>query len=138
MTIDELAANRDWLTEIRPIWEAERRLPEIEGLPATNEGLVQCMMRLLNLTLDYYTAGQGGISKEDHQRLMSVAATLGKEWTAVMEALPHEERIWAVNSLPSLYPIGIAWIVTRTATDPKLTWFVGCVLLVWGAFSKQV
>ena len=99
MTIDELAASREWLPGVRESWEAGARLelsPILDQLPtATNESLVQCMMRLLNLTLDYFTDAHGEMSQEQHERYIAVADALGKEWTGVLDGLTGEERLQA-------------------------------------------
>ncbi len=141
MTIDELAANREWLAEVRATWEVEARPGlsfMLDRLPAaTNESLVQCMMRLLNLTLDYYTDVQGGMSPEDHDRPLSVAIALGKEWTGVLDDLSDRERFWPLGNL-QLYTHGIAYIVREAPGDPNLTGFLGIMLLTWGSFYSRV
>ncbi len=137
-TIAELAANREWLSEARATWEAKSRLPALDQLPAaTNEGLAQCMTRLLTLTLDYYTAAGGKIGIEEQDRYMNTAGVLGKEWTGVLDGLPDEERTWPLSHL-SLYSVGIAHVVREAADDPDLAWFLGCVLLIWGAFFRPI
>ncbi len=137
-TIVELAANREWLPGVRASWEAKSRLPALDQLPAaTNEGLAQCMTRLLTLTLDYYTAAKGEIGTEEHDRYMNAAGVLGKEWTGVLDGLPDEERTWPLSHL-SLCSVGIAHVVREAASDPGLAWFLGCVLLIWGAFFRPI
>ena len=138
VTIDELAANREWLPGVRANWEAKSRLPALDQLPAaTNEGLAQCMTRLLTLTLDYYTAAKGEIGIEEQDRYMNAAGVLGKEWTGVLDGLPAGERTWPLSHL-SFYSDGIAHVVREAANDPRLAWFLGCVLLTWGAFFRRV
>ena len=141
MTIDELAANRELLPGVRATWEVEARPGlsfMLDRLPAaTNESLVQCMMRLLNLTLDYYTDSQGSMSPEDHASPLSVAIALGKEWTGVLDGLTDEEREWRLGKL-SLYYHGIAHVVRQASDDPNLTIFLGMMLLTWGAFYSRI
>ena len=141
VTIDELAANREWLPGVRASWEAKGRVPlssMLDGLPgATNASLVQCMMRLLNLTLDYFTDSQAEMSQEQHERYISVAAVLGKEWTGVLDSLSNEERLWTLGNL-SLYYHGIAHVLRQASGDSNLTGFLGIMLLTWGAFYSRV
>ena len=138
VTIDELAANREWLPGVRASWEAKSRLPALDRLPdATNQSLVQCMMRLLNLTLDYYTAAQGGMSPEVHDSPQSVAFALGKEWTGVLDSLSNEERLWPLGNL-SLYYHGIAHVVRQASDDPNLEVFLSVMLLTWGVFYSRI
>ena len=141
VTIDELAANREWLPGVRASWEAKGRVPlssMLDRLPgATNESLVQCMMRLLNLTLDYFTDSQAEMSQEQHERYISVAAVLGKEWTGVLDSLSNEERLWPLGNL-SLYYHGIAHVLRQASGDSNLTGFLGIMLLTWGAFYSRV
>ena len=138
MTIGELAASREWLPGVRVSWEAEYRLPLLDRLPAaTNESLVQCMMRLLNLTLDYYTEAHGEMNDEQHGRYIAVADALGKEWTGVLDGLSDEQRLWPLGNL-SLYSHGIAHVVRQASDDPQLTGFLGIMLLTWGAFYSRI
>ncbi len=138
MTIDELAADRDWLPGVRASWETEARLPILDRLPvATNASLTQCMMRLVGLTLDYFIDAQALMSQDQQERYISVAAALGKEWTGVLDGLNDEERFWPLGNL-SLYAHGVGHVVRQGSGDPQLIGFLYCALFIWGVFYSRV
>ncbi|KKM62157.1 hypothetical protein LCGC14_1524560, partial [marine sediment metagenome] len=43
------------------------------------------------------TAAKGEIGTEEHQRYLTAAGVLGKEWTGVLDGLNDEERFWPLG-----------------------------------------
>ena len=143
VTIVELAANREWISEARTAFEADFSPTFTLSGPLT-ESLHQYNTRLFNLALDHYLRGQEMTSSrqlrakiEEANDLVDLAGLLGREWTQVIAGAPKDE---ALKSLVNIYPYayGLAYVASHAHDDPTLAHFFLSASLIWGAFYSRV
>ena len=144
MTIDELAANREWITEARTAFEADFS-PALTLSGPIAESLHQYNARLLNVALDHYLRCREEASSrqqlqatvEGTNDLVDLAGLLGREWTQAIASAPKDE---ALKSLVNIYPYayGLAYVASHAHDDPTLAHFFLSACLIWGAFYSRV
>ena len=141
VTLDELAANREWISEGRTAFEADFS-PAFTLSGPLAESLHQYNARLLNVALDHYLLKtsirkQRRAALEEANDLVDLAGLLGREWTQAMASASEDV---AFKSLVSVFPYGygLAYVARHAHDDPGLSSFFLSALLIWGAFYSRV
>jgi len=144
VTIVELAANREWISEARTAFEADFS-PNFTLSGPLTESLHQYNTRLFNLALDHYLRGQEMASSRQQVRaamegandLVKLAGLLGREWTQAIAGASDDETF---KSLVNIYPYayGLAYVASHAHDDPTLAHFFLSASLIWGAFYSRV
>ena len=135
VTIDELAANREWLSDVRTKFEATLGAEERSD-PAT-QSVIQHTVRLIGIALDYHEASKP-FKPQLVENCVRIAAMLGKEWTGLADDLSIPQRMVAIERITRLYSEGLAYVSRQATDDPDLTSFLSVALVTWGSFYSRV